>query len=387
MSAENQSRIPDVRITYHTDGSATVNDVPVTAESGQSVRDTAYQVAVALVVAAGASEPVGATSVEPDGTAYPITLYPLKAVAAGASAVVGVAAVLGVTDRSRKAGGVTASTGGEAVGGSGIGVASGVDNAGGFVEGQFRRARRAWYRPRLSVSWLVAGACASVLLSVLATVLLQVNNPSFARLSVDTENAVNHSAPEHEIGQAVASIHGIVPGPATKATKTISPSTQKTPPQPKSSPNAQSAGQPSSAGAQNNGTDDETDGLPQPSHTMPLPAPGPKPKPAPGKPSKPATVTDLAVALVGGDKSDEIMAYVITVSTSNASPVTLMYTYAGAKGAAPVRRSVVLSGQTSYALADLIPGQPYCGAPVTMTAASTPAASNGTVTATAQPGC
>ena len=94
MSAENQSRIPDVRITYHADGSATVNEVPVTAEPGQSVRDTAYQVAVALVVAAGASEPIAATSVEPDGTPYPITLYPLKAVAANASAVVSAAAAL-----------------------------------------------------------------------------------------------------------------------------------------------------------------------------------------------------------------------------------------------------------------------------------------------------
>ena len=392
MSAENQSRIPDVRITYHANGSARVNDVPVVAtEPGKSVRDTAYQVAVALVVAAGASEPVAATSVEPDGTAYPITLYPLKAVAAGASAVVGAAAVLNMSERGRKSG--ATSPNGESLNNSGIGAGGGADDLVASLEGPYRRARRAWYRPRLSMSWLVAGACASVLVSVLTTVLLRENDPSFVRLSVDTENAVTHSPPVPAMGEAMASMRDAVPGSGsnTKAAKTTGPGAQKRPQPPKASPHTQSDGQASSGDTQNGadtGADDTTDGLPQPSNTVPLPAPGPKPKPASGNAGKPAAaVTNLAVALVGGDQSDELMAYVITVSTSNASPVTLTYTYAGAKGRAPVKRSVVLSGQTNYALADVIPAQPYCGGLVTLSASSTPAASNGKATATAPPGC
>ena len=57
MSAENQSRIPDVRITYHADGSATVNDVPVTAESGQSAES-----AESGSDAGSSSEPDGSTN-------------------------------------------------------------------------------------------------------------------------------------------------------------------------------------------------------------------------------------------------------------------------------------------------------------------------------------
>jgi hypothetical protein len=93
------------------------------------------------------------------------------------------------------------------------------------------------------------------------------------------------------------------------------------------------------------------------------------------------------LALVGGDQSDPSIAYVATISTSSTAPVTLTYSYAGTGGRATVTRTVMLSGDTNYVVANLIPAQPYCGGPVTMTVFTSPAAKNGPVTATAQPGC
>ena len=375
MSPENQSSLPDIRIAYHADGSATVNRVPVAVEPGQDVRDAAYQAAVGLVVAAGASGPVAATSVEADGTEYPLTLYPLKAVAA-ANALVNAAAEVD------SAGGVGAVAGDDAAG-LGVGAASG-------LEGQYRRARHAWYRPTLSMSWLVAGACACMMLSVLATVLLRENDPSVVRLSVDTENEAGHSSAARAIGRAMAS------EPAVGSKPTARASASKHPAKPTASPHAGASASASAAGRVTGsigGGDTGGGGLgnvfgggSQPSRTIPRPAPSPKPRSAPGN-SGSAEVTNLTVALVGGDQTGVGVAYVITVATSNTNPVTLTYTYGGKGGRATVKRSVVLSGQTSYTLADLILAQPYCGGVVTMRASTSPVASSGTVTAAAKSGC
>ena len=414
MSAEKSSALPnDVRITYHTDGSATVNDVPVAVEPGQNVRDAAYQAAVGLVMAAGASGPVAATSVEADGTRYPLTLYPLKAVLA-ANALVNAAAISAAGNAAASGGASEAGAVGAGVGAAGMGAMGGPAGAadpsavgaaaadgaiglgiGGGFEDQYRRARRAWYRPTLSISWLVAGACACMLLSVLATVLLRQNDPSLVRLSVDTENEVGHSAAARAIGRAMASLPDVVSKPTPKT------SASKHPVAPSASPLAHPPAKASAVGddSGNNTGDNSGDAgsgsydsgsasvdVPQPATTVPKPVPGPKPKPAPDSPA-PASVTDLTVALVGGDRTDPTLAYVITVSTSNTNPVTLTYTYSGSRGRGTVKRSMVLSGDSEYVLSNLILAQPYCGGAVTMTAATSPIADDGNVVATTQPGC
>jgi hypothetical protein len=350
---------------YHADGSATVNDVPVAVEPGQNVRDAAYQVAVGLVVAAGANGPVSATSTEADGTKYPLTLYPLKAVAA-ANALANAAAT------ADSAGGAGAPSGDDAAS-AGAGATSG-------IEGQLRRARHAWYRPSLSVSWLVAGACSCVMLSVLATVLILENGPSVVRLSVDTENDDGHTSAARSIGRTMASLPDVAvttsDEPTAKATKGKHPAAART-----ASPHAGASAHAAAGHAAKT-----SDNSSQPTGTGPRRASGPELRSAPGN-SERTQVTNLSVVLVGEAKMDLAVAYVITVTTSNASPITLTYTYAGAGGRTAVRRHVVLSGQTVYALADLFPAQPYCGGVVTMTAFTSPAANNGTVTTTTQPGC
>ena len=68
-----------VRIVHHADGTAEVNGLPVMVRPGQDVREAAYLTAVALVsslAGAGGGAPVPATRVEPDGTQYPLMLYP-----------------------------------------------------------------------------------------------------------------------------------------------------------------------------------------------------------------------------------------------------------------------------------------------------------------------
>jgi hypothetical protein len=350
---------------YHADGSATVNGVRVAVEPGQNVRDAAYQAAVGLVVAAGANGPVSATSIEADGTKYPLTLYPLKAVAA-ANALANAAA------NADSAGGAGAPGGDDAAVAS-PGAASGID-------GQLRRARHAWYRPTLSVSWLVAGACSCVLLSVLATVLLHENDSPVVRLSVDTENDDGHTSAARSIGRMLASLPDVAvttsDKPTAKATKGKHPAAART-----ASPHADASAHAAAGHAANT-----SDNSSQPTSTGPKRASGPEPRSAPGD-SEPTQVTNLSVVLVGEAKMDLAVVYVITVTTSNTSPVALTYTYAGAGGRTAVRRHVVLSGQTVYALTDLFPAQPYCGGAVTMTASTSPAASNGTVTTATQPGC
>jgi hypothetical protein len=386
VSPESQSPPSNVRIAYHADGSATVNGVPVAVEPGQEVRDAAYQAAVGLVVAAGASGPVAATSVEPDGTEYPLTLYPLKAVAA-ANALVNSAPVNDAanTESSSSVG----ANGGAGGVGAAVGVVIGGANG---LESQFRRVRHAWYRPTLSMSWLVAGACACMVLSVLATVLLQENDPSLEHLQVDTENGVDHSSAARAVGRVMASLPAVVSKPTAKPIASThrpasAASARATP-----SKKASAVG-----GVTGNGSDDgegssgiaignASGGGSQSSGSVPKPRPTPKPRSAPGDPG-PVEVTNLTLALVGGDQTDLGIAYVVTVSTNNTNPVTLTYSYAGKGGRATVRRRVVLSGQTGYVLANLIPAQPYCGGAVTMTTSTSPTANNGTVTVSAPSGC
>ncbi len=347
MSADNQipsSTYGEVRIVYHADGTASVNDALVAVGPGQDLRDAAYQAAVGLAASMGATGPVVATSVEPDGAAYPVMLYAAAAVPAAAGA-------------------------------GAVSIAS---------ESAFARVRRAWCHPTLSVSWLAAAACACALLSVLATVLLHEDGPPVVRLSVDTENDPGHSPAAQPMGHAVARTPGVLTTASIRAlakkAAAAEPSASPTPVEPHAS----------AAPVPVIGTQ-PTPGLPpvpHPSNTTSAPSPSPKPTPAPTPSStKPATVTNLTLALVGGDQSDQTIAYVATVSTSSKAPVSLTYTYAGTGGRAAVTRTISLSGHTNYVIADLIPAQPYCGGPVTMTAYTTPVAKNGLATATAQPGC
>ena len=434
MSTESQSPPHDVRIAYHSDGSATVNDVRVTVEPGQNVRDAAYQAAVGLVVAAGASGPVAAKSVEADGTEYPLTLYPLKAVAAANALVNGAGATndksaggSGAADGAGKSGaagrisgvrrpGAAGRSGGanrsdaadisgganrsHAAGISGGASRSGAAGTGGAVgavigsagglEGQYRRARRAWYRPTLSMNWLVAGACACMMLSVLATVLLQENDPSLVHLQVDTENEVGHSGAARALGRAMASLPTIASKPTAKPTaskhRPTSPASTRATASTKTSAVGDVAG-PGSDDGLGAGVVSGSDGVSQTSTSSGAPksAPTPKPRSAPNPGS--TQVINLTLALVGGDRTDLTIVYVLTVSTNSTSPITLTYTYAGKGGRATVRKSVVLSGSTEYVLTNVLPAQPYCGGMVTMTVSTSPAAKNGTAVATTQPGC
>jgi hypothetical protein len=347
----------EVRIVYHADGSASVNGVPVAVEPGRDMRDAAYQAAVELVAASGITDPVPATSVEPDGAAYQVTLYPTRTVLAADAAV----AAAGSAPLAGSAG----------VGG--VGAASAL-----------HRVRRAWYRPTLSVSWLAAAACACVLLSVLATVLLRENGPSVVRLSVDTENDPGHSPAARTMGRAIATAPGVMSTASVRALAKKAAAAKPSVSPPPMRLHASTAPAPG-IGVQ------PTPGLPpepQPSKTVPTPAPTPSAKPTPTPSSaKPVAVTNLALALVGGDNTDQSIAFVATASTNSTAPVTLTYTYAGSKGRAPVTQSVTLSGHTNYVIADLIPVQPYCGGPVTMTVSTSPAARTGSVTETTQPGC
>ncbi|HWG23471.1 hypothetical protein [Actinospica sp.] len=345
----------EVRIVYHADGSATVNGVPVAVEPGRDVRDAAYQAAVELVASSGITDPIPATSVEPDGAAYQVTLYPTRTVLAADAAVAGAAGLAG------------------SAGAGGVGAASALN-----------RVRRAWYRPTLSVSWLAAAACACVLLSVLATVLLRENGPSVVRLSVDTENDPGHSSAARTTGRAIATAPGVMSTASIRAlakkAAAAEPSLSPTPVR----PHASTAPVPGIGVQPTTGLPPE----PQPSKTVPTPTPTRSPKPTPTPSSaKPVAVTNLTLALVGGDDTDQSIAFVATASTNSTAPVTLTYTYAGSKGRAPVTQTVPLSGHTDYVIADLIPAQPYCGGPVTMTVSTSPTAKPGSVTETTQPGC
>jgi hypothetical protein len=333
----------EVRIVHHADGTATVNGVPVTAGPGQDTRDAAYQAAVELVSSLGATGPVPAMSVEPDGAAYRITLYPVHGVFAVEASLVGAA--------------------------GGVGAVS-----------AFHRVRRAWYRPRLNVSWLAAAAFACVLLSVLATVLLHEDGPSVVSLSVDTRNDAGHSPTAESIGRAIATAPGIMTTASVRAlAKKAAAAKSGAPATP--APSQVSVTPIPVIGAQ------PTTGLPptsQPLRTSASASPSPT---GSSTNAKAVSVTDLSLALVGADTMNPNVAFVATASTTTTAPITLTYSYAGTKGRAPVTETVQLSGRTNYAVAGLFPAQPYCGGPVTMTVSTSPAAKNGSVTESAQPGC
>ena len=333
----------EVRIVYRADGTATVNGAPVVIGPGQDMRDAAYQAAVELAAAAGATGPVVAKSVEPDGVAYPVTLYPSRAALAAAD---------------------TAH--------AGVGAA-----------GALHRVRHAWYRPTLSVSWMAAAACACVLLSVLATVLLHEDGPPIVRLSVDTENDPTHTPAAQSIGHAISTAPGVL---STERIRALAKRAAAA----KASASATPSASQSTVSAVPDIGAQPTPGLPlkpQPSlGTIPVDH-SQDPGPSPSGGTKRVTVTGLTLSMVGGDQSNPNIAYVATVTTSSSAPVTLTYTYSGVGGRAAVTRTVQLSGSTNYVVADLIPTQPYCGGPVTMTVSTSPAAKSGPATASAQPGC
>jgi len=342
---EENPQPPSVRIVHHADGTAEVDGVPVAIEPGQDPRDAAYLAAVQLI--AGAAVPVAATRVEADGTEYPLMLYPVPGVLATGAVAAGAAGVMGI-------GGV---------GGAAVGVGE-------------RLRRRSWRRPTLGVGWLVAAACACVLLSVLATLLLQKSGPPVVRLSVDTESATAHAPVAMAIGTAMR-VHPQRDASGAKAA-TLKPK----PSTPTPSPIAR-AGAKNSAG----GAAGVSSGTSQGSGMgAPAPAPGPRPRPRPGGGGQ-GMVSDVTLTLIGGGKIIPGVSYVITVSTASTAPVTLTYTYSSGSGSAPVAKSEVLSGQTEYAIVGLIPAQPNCGGTVTMTAATYPTAGNGTAYATSHPSC
>lgn len=342
MHDEENPQPPSVRIVHHADGTAEVDGVPVPVEPGQDPRDAAYLAAVQLV--AGAGGPVAATRVEADGREYPLMLYPVPAVLAAGGAGAGAAGAMGI-------------------GGAGVGAGKPLR----------RRSRR---QPALGVGWLVAAACACVLLSVLATLLLQKGSPPVVRLSVDTESATAHAPVAMAIGTAMR----VQPqrGASGARAATLKPK----PSRPTPSPIARTGGRNSAGGTVGaSGGTSQGSGL-----GAPAPAPGPRPRPRPGGGGQ-GSVSDVTLALIGGGKIVPDVSYVITVSTTSTAPVTLTYTYSGGSGGAPVTKSEVLSGQTEYAIVGLIPAQPYCGGSVTMTAATYPMAGNGTASATSRPSC
>jgi hypothetical protein len=249
------------------------------------------------------------------------------------------------------------------------------------------------------LGWLAAAACGCVLLAMTATVLLRQNDPALVRLTVNHMNqddgpigsaagATARTPAVRAIGQGIAESawHSVLAPTADTAGGAVGDDGRG--PGPAAAPTASGragARQPGAAGSAGaGGAGAPEPGVSQAPKTLPAPAPGPRPRPSAGQPF---AVTDLTLALVGGDKGDPEFAYVITVSTDGPNPVTLTIGYPGPAGAAAVTRTVVLSGQTEYALAATIPGQPYCGTSLTMRAATSPAAGNGAVSATSTPGC
>ena len=276
-------------------------------------------------------------------------------------------------------------------------VAQGGVRLGGRVSqvGQVRHVSRVIHVGRLRVRPLLharlpAGAVAAcVLVAVLATVLSGSNDPALVRLTVGQENEALHMplAQAAGRGMAEAAWRGMLAASAGDLGAT-SDAAGAVPAVPSASPRAQeqrsgvTAADGAAAGRGAGGAV-RAAGVSQGSMSVPT-APGPRPAPQP-VPAKPPVVTAVTLTLVGSQKSDPNIAYVIMVSTTGPQPLTLTYSsvgYVGGKHGAPVTRSVVLSGRTEYAIADEIASQPYCGGTVTMHASTTPVARNGTVTAT-----
>ena len=162
--------------------------------------------------------------------------------------------------------------------------------------------RRAWYHPTLSVSWLAAAACACVLLSVLATVLLHEDGPPIVRLSVDTENDPGHSPAAQPMGHAVAKAPGVM---ATGVRQGLGEEggrrgEARARPRPPREPHPSPAPVPGIGIQPTTGLPPVTAAL-EDRTSAPSPSPRPKPTPTPSS-AKPAAVTNLTLALVGGDQ-------------------------------------------------------------------------------------
>lgn len=356
MSEQNgpQSQYPQIRIVHRADGTAVVDGVPVRTKPGEHVRDAAYAAAVALV--ARAPGPVVAVSVEPDGTEYPLTLYPRHpAFAAGdAGAAAGRAQrTYAVADRIVRRGVAALPT----------------------------------RLPVLRLGWLLAAVFGCVLVATVTAVLLESSGTSVVRLSVEQQKDPADAGPQQAAGSWPAA------GPTT-AGNALGALAQRgvagislpaKPSGPSTRPAAGLAG-PASAATAPAALPSPPGGNPsQPSGSRPAPSTAPaRPDPAP---AGPVTVRQVSLALLGGDKKDPSVTYVITLSTSSPNPVTLTYSYAGSRGTAAETRSVTLSGETEYAVTGVIAGRPYCGQTVSVRAWTSPAAATGAVGALTTPGC
>ncbi|WP_051451860.1 hypothetical protein [Actinospica robiniae] len=174
MDRGEDAQHPVVRIVHHADGTAEVNGLPVTVRPGQDVREAAYLSAVALVsslAGTGDGAPVPATRVEPDGTQYPLMLYPARAQFAA--------------DLSKTRTNPT------------------------------RAARTLRGLAALRLRWLVPVAGACVLLTALTTVLLHTSEPEAAQSSVNARVAASAPGPS-STGDARAVSAGMA-GDARKA--------------------------------------------------------------------------------------------------------------------------------------------------------------------------
>ena len=360
MSEQNQSRFPQIRIVYLPDGTAEVNGAPVWPEPGVDLRDAAYAAAVALV--ADAPGPVLAASVEADGTVYPLTLYPARTAFPADGP--------GAAGRRRP---------GRA--GSGIGL----------LRGGVGLARL----PTLRLGWLLTAVIGCVLVAAMAAVLLDRDDPSLVRLSVDQQNEeVGSAQPQSSAdprpdaalagGRALGRLAPGVPGRAVGA----------------SGPGGMAAAAASGAASGTAAQAGQTSAAPTASATTPpatasdTPSQTPDAQPAPPGSARPkpsptgrAAVTGVTLVLVGGQKTDPDLDFLMTVSANDPSPVMLTYSYTGSKGGAVVTRRLQLSGETEYTVPGQIAAKPYCGQTVTMRATTFPASANGPVNASAMPGC
>jgi hypothetical protein len=349
-----QNQYPQIQIAHRADGTAEVNGVRVDPAPGQHVRDAAYAAAVALV--AHCPGPVVATSVEADGAAFQLTLYPGRSVLA--------ADLPDAADRGRR-------------------------RASGFFDGIARRGAAVTPSrlPVLRLGWLMTAVIGCVLVAAMAAVLLERGDSSLVRLSVQQQKEAADSGSPQAAGSAPSApttvgevlgalAQGGVAG-ITGLGKAASPASAARSgagsPAPAATVPAALPGPPGQGASQN----------PEPGRSVPATRPA-RPNPAPAGSFR---VEGVTLALLGGDKKSPSVTYVITVSANGQSPVTLTYTYSGSRGGATVTRSMTLSGETEYAVTGEIPGRPYCGQTVSVSAWTFPAAGSGTVSAVTTPGC
>lgn len=349
MSEQNESHPPRIRIVYRADGTAEVNGVAVRVDPGRDVRDAAYAAAVALI--AQAPGPVVALSIEPDGTAYPLTLYPGRT-------------VLGI-DESVPA-----------------------DRRDRWIPGGGLLPRRIATMPSrlpvLRLGWLLTAVIGCVVVAAMAAVLLHRDESSVVRLSIEQQNgSLGSAAPQAAEPPAIVPVTTAgkaLGGLASRVAAEISR-------QPKGSPSAPGPaghGIPATAGTGTASTGSASAGSSQDSGGQTGPTRTSRPDPTS---AGTFTVGEVTLVLIGGDKKDPSLTYVITVSANGTKPVTLTYTYSGSGNGAAVTRSTTLSGETDYAVTGQLPARSYCGQTVTMRVSTSPASDTGTAVAATTPGC